>query len=256
MISVGISGAPGRLGRLSLAALLPLDDLSVGGLYAPGHDGEEILGHTCSGDAEALGGCDVILEFTNPGVAPSNVSRWRSFDAHVVIGTSGYDTGRLAALEDEWAGATRRCLVVPNFSIGAVLMMQFAELAAPHFPSAEIIELHHEDKPDAPSGTSLNTAARMGSARRRAAVEPHGRGGESVPGALGAQVEGVAIHSVRAHGFVAHQEVILGGTGEYLTIRHDTTDYAAFTPGIVLALRTVPSLERAVTVGLESILGI
>ena len=87
-------------------------------------------------------------------------------------------------------------------------------------------------------------------------MEPHGRGGESVPGALGAQVEGVAIHSVRAHGFVAHQEVILGGTGEYLTIRHDTTDYAAFTPGIVLALRTVPSLERAVTVGLESILGI
>lgn len=256
MISVGISGAPGRMGRLSLAALLSLDDLAVGGLYAPGHDGEDLSGHRCSGDPEALRGCDVILEFTNPDVAPANVSRWRSFDAHVVIGTSGYDRGRLAALTDEWDGSTRRCLVVPNFSVGAVLMMRFAELAAPHFASAEIIELHHEDKPDAPSGTSLSTAARMGAARRVAGRSPHGRGRESAPGALGAEVEGVPIHSVRAHGFVAHQEVILGGTGEYLTIRHDTTDYVAFAPGIVIALRTVSALEEPVTVGLESILGI
>ena len=244
------------MGRISLAALVALDDLAVGGLYAPGHEGEDLLGYTCSGDPATLRGCDVILEFTNPEVAPSNVSRWKSFDAHVVIGTSGYDTGRLAALEDEWAGNTRWCLVVPNFSVGAVLMMRFAELAAPHFPSAEIIELHHEDKPDAPSGTALNTAARMGAAREAAGVEPHTRGRESAPGALGAEVEGVAIHSVRAHGFVAHQEVILGGAGEYLTIRHDTTDYAAFTPGIILALRAVSSLETPVTVGLESILGL
>ena len=256
MISVGISGAPGRMGRLSLGALAPLDDLAVGGLYAPGHDGEDLSGHRCSGDPEALRGCDVILEFTNPDAAPANVSRWHSFGAHVVIGTSGYDTGRLAALEDEWAGSARRCLVVPNFSVGAVLMMRFSEIAAPHFASAEIIELHHHDKPDAPSGTSLSTAARMGAARRDAGVTPHGRGRESVPGALGAEVEGVTIHSVRAHGFVAHQEVILGGTGEYLTVRHDTTDYIAFAPGIVLALRTVSSLESPLTVGLESILGI
>lgn len=256
MISVGVSGAPGRMGRLSLDALLPLGDLSVGGLYAPGHEGEDLSGHRCSGDPDALRGCDVILEFTNPDVAPTNVTRWRSFDSHVVIGTSGYDTGRLAVLEDEWADATRNCLVVPNFSVGAVLMMRFAEMAAPYLPSAEIIELHHDDKPDAPSGTSLNTAARMGEARRRVGVAPHGRGRELAPGALGAVVEGIPIHSVRAHGFVAHQEVILGGTGEFLTIRHDTTDYAAFAPGIILALRAVSSLERPVTVGLESILGI
>jgi len=189
-------------------------------------------------------------------VAPANVSRWRSFDAHVVIGTSGYDSGRLAGLAEEWAGTARRCLVVPNFSVGAVLMMRFAELAAPHFASAEIIELHHEDKPDAPSGTSLNTAARIAAARRDAGLTPHGRGRELAPGALGAEVEGVPIHSVRAHGFVAHQEVILGGTGEYLTIRHDTTDYVAFAPGIILALRAVSLLADPLTVGLESILGI
>ena len=256
MISVGISGASGRMGRITLAALVPLDDLAVGGLYAPGHEGEYLLGHTCSGDPEALRGCDVILEFTNPDVAPSNVSRWKSYGAHVVIGTSGYDAGRLEALEDEWAGSSRRCLVAPNFSVGAVLMMRFAELAARHFPSAEIIELHHEDKPDAPSGTALNTAARIGAARKAAGVAPHSRGRELVPGALGAEVEGVAIHSVRSHGFVAHQEVILGGTGEYLTIRHDTTDHVAFTPGIILALRSVASLGAPVTVGLDSILGL
>ena len=256
MISVGISGAPGRMGRLSLGAVLPLDDLSIGGLYAPGHDGEDLSGYRCSGDPDTLRGCDVILEFTNPDVAPANVSRWRSFDAHVVIGTSGYDTERLALLQDEWTDATRRCLVVPNFSMGAVLMMRFAELAAPHFPSVEIIEFHHHDKPDAPSGTSLNTAARMGVVRRRSGMTQHRRGRELVPGALGAVVDGVAIHSVRAHGFIAHQEVILGGTGEYLTVRHDTTDYAAFMPGIILALRNVASLERPVTVGLESVLGI
>ena len=256
MISVGISGAPGRMGRLSLSALLSQDDLRVGGLYAPGHDGEDLSGHRCSSDPEALRGCDVVLEFTNPDVAPANVTRWRSFGTHVVIGTSGYDGERLAALADEWAGSARRCLVVPNFSVGAVLMMRFSELAAPHFASAEIIELHHEDKPDAPSGTSLNTAARIGAARREAGRTPHGRGRELAPGALGADVEGVPIHSVRAHGFVAHQEVIFGGTGEYLTIRHDTTDYVAFAPGIVLALRAVPSLADPLTVGLESILGI
>ena len=244
------------MGRLTLGAVLTVDDLRVGGLFAPGHGGEDLLGHTCSGDPEALRGCDAIIEFTNPDVAPANVRRWKSYGAHVVIGTSGYDAGRLTALAEEWAGAARRCLVAPNFSLGAVLMMRFAELAAPHFPSAEIIELHHEDKPDAPSGTSLNTAARMGVARESAGVEPHARGNESAPGALGAEVGGVAIHSVRAHGFVAHQEVILGGAGEYLTIRHDTTDYAAFAPGVILALRSVASLEEPLTVGLDSILGL
>ncbi len=256
MISVGISGAPGRMGRLALDALSPLPDLAPAGLYAPGHDGEELSGYECSSNPEALRGCDVILEFTNPDAAPANVARWRSFDAHVVIGTSGYDRRRIAALRQEWAGSRRRCLLVPNFSVGAVLMMRLAELAAPHFPSAEIIEMHHEQKLDAPSGTALNTAARMGAARTQKGITPHSRGREMATGALGAVVEGVAIHSVRAHGFVAHQEVVLGGTGEYLTIRHDSTDTSSFVPGIILALRRVASLERPVTIGLETILGL
>ena len=256
MTSVGISGAPGKMGRLTINALADLDDLDVTGLYAPGHDGEEVAGHTCSGDPTALDGCDVVIELTNPDVAPDNVRRWKAAGSHVVIGTSGYSAGRVADLETDWAGSDQRCLVVPNFSIGAVLMMRFAELAAPHFASAEIIEMHHHDKPDAPSGTSLNTAARMAAARSAAGIDPHPRGSELAPGALGADVEGVAIHSMRTHGSVAHQEVVLGGTGQYLSIRHDTTDYVAFAPGIILALRSVASLKEPVTVGLDSLLGI
>ena len=256
MISVGISGAPGRMGLLAQAAIEPLEDLVVGGLYAPGHDGEPLAAGTCSGDPEDLRGCDVILELTHPEAAPTNVSRWRSFGADVVIGTSGYDSARIAHLREEWEGSDRRCLVVPNFSLGSVLMMRFAEMAARFFAGAEIIELHHDRKRDAPSGTALNTAARMGRTRQEAGIPPTDRGRELKDGALGAVVEGVPVHSIRSPGLVAHQEVILGGVGEYLTIRHDTTDLASFAAGIVLALRSVASLEEPVTVGLDGLLGL
>ena len=256
MITVGVSGAPGKMGRLTITALADRSDLVVTALYAPGHTGDEILGYVCSDDPTMLGGCDVVIELTNPDVAPENVSRWREQDSHVVIGTSGYSTERVAALRQEWADSDQRCFVVPNFSIGAVLMMRFAEQAAPFFDSAEIVEMHHHDKPDAPSGTALNTAARMGAAREEAGIEPHDRGRELSEGALGADVAGISVHSLRTHGSVAHQEVILGGSGQYLTIRHDTTDYEAFSPGIILALKSVVSLESPVTVGLESVLGL
>ena len=256
MTTVGISGASGKMGRLTLATLQGLDDLVVSGLFAPGHDGETIDGHPVSGDPASLADCDVVIELTNPDVAPGNVATWKAQGSNVVVGTSGYGSEKVAALEAEWSGSQQRCLVVPNFSIGAVLMMRFAELAAPHFASAEIVEMHHHDKPDAPSGTSLNTAARMSAARQVAGIEPHDRGKELVAGALGADVEGIPIHSLRPHGSVAHQEVLLGGLGQYLTIRHDTTDYKAFGPGIVLALRSVSGLPDPVTVGLESLLGV
>ena len=176
MTTVGISGAPGKMGRLTLATVQGLDDLVVSGLFAPGHDGETIDGHAVSGDRMSLSDCDVVIELTNPDVAPANVSIWREQGSQVVIGTSGYDSDKVAALETEWTGSDQRCLVVPNFSIGAVLMMRFAEMAAPHFESAEIVEMHHHDKPDAPSGTSLNTAARISAARHAAGIEPHGPG--------------------------------------------------------------------------------
>jgi 4-hydroxy-tetrahydrodipicolinate reductase len=253
MIRVGISGANGTMGRLTIEAIDGADDLTVGGLYAPGHDSRDILGHSASDDPSALAGCDVILEVTNPSASEENVPRWREYGVHVLIGTSGYTVERVEALRESWSGLDSRCLVVPNFAIGAVLMMRFAELAAPHFESAEIVEMHHHDKPDAPSGTALNTAARMAMARREGG---HGRGREIVSGSLGADVEGIPVHSLRLHGSLAHQEVIFGTVGQYLTVRHDTTDYQCFAPGILLSLRKIASLNPGVTVGLESLLGI
>lgn len=253
MIRVGVSGAPGRMGRLTIETVDAADGMEVAALYAPGHDGEEIGGYVCGSGPAVMNGCDVVVEFTNPGAADRNVPVWRDLGADVIIGTSGYTTERLDELRAGWEGIDSRCLVVPNFAIGAVLMMRFSELASPYFGSAEIVEMHHEDKPDAPSGTSLQTAARIAAAR---SGEPHGRGREMVEGALGADVEGVAIHSIRLAGSIAHQEVILGTTGQYLTIRHDTTNYQAFAPGIELALRRLTELPTGVTVGLEQLLGV
>jgi 4-hydroxy-tetrahydrodipicolinate reductase len=231
MITVGVSGANGTMGRLTISAVEKVDDLRIGGLYAPGRDGQDILGHKASASPMALSNCDVILEVTHPAAARQNVPQWRELGADVLIGTSGYTSERIEALEEQWDGLESRCLVVPNFAIGAVLMMRFAELAMPHFESAEIIEMHHHDKPDAPSGTALNTAARMAAARR---ARQHARG----------------------RGSLAHQEVVFGTGGQLLTLRHDTTDYACFVPGILLALRSIKSLRPGVTVGLEHLLGI
>jgi 4-hydroxy-tetrahydrodipicolinate reductase len=253
MIKVGISGANGKMGRLTARLVDAADDLVIGGLYAPRHDGQEILGNPVSGDAAALSGCDVVIELTNPSAADVNVPMWRESGADVLIGTSGCTIARINALRDAWSELDSRCLVVPNFAIGAVLMMRFAEMAAPHFESAEIVEAHHHDKPDAPSGTALHTASRIAAARKHSG---HGRGMEIVEGALGGEVEGIPVHSLRLHGAAAHQEVVFGTVGQYLTLRHDTTDYVCFGPGILLSLREIGSLNPGVTVGLESLLGI
>jgi 4-hydroxy-tetrahydrodipicolinate reductase len=253
MVKVGISGANGKMGRLTIEAIEGVDDLTIEGLYAPGRDDQDILGYSASGDPAALSECDVVIELTNPSAADENVPRWRDSGADVLIGTSGYTVERIEALRSAWSDQDSRCLVVPNFAVGAVLMMRFAELAAPHFESAEIIEMHHHDKPDAPSGTSLHTASRMAAARKHGAGS---RGTEIVAGSLGADVEGIPVHSLRLHGAAAHQEVIFGTVGQYLTVRHDTSDYECFVPGIILSLRKIGSLDTGVTVGLESLLGI
>lgn len=253
MKRIGISGANGTMGRLTLNAVESADDLEIGGLYAPGRDGQDILGYTAAGNPSALASCDVIIELTHPAAADENVPLWRDSGADVLIGTSGYTTARLDALRAAWTGHASRCLVVPNFAIGVVLMMRFAEMAAPHFESAEIVEMHRQNKPDAPSGTALHTAARMAATRDH---RPHDRGKEIASGALGAEVEGIPVHSLRVYGTLAHQEVILGTTGQYLSIRHDTTHYEAFAPGILLALRQIGSLDAGVAVGLELLLGI
>jgi len=265
MIRVAVSGAGGRMGRLVAAAVAdsatPRTDgtgvhpeLELAGCYDPAHGGSSVSGHEVSTSPGAVAGCDVVVEFTRPDVVMDNLSEWRRLGLHAVVGTSGFDAERIAAVRAMWGSGGPNCLIVPNFSIGAVVMMRLAELAAPHFAAAEIIELHHDRKADAPSGTALATAERIAAVapdQHRAVV-----GEELVDGARGGDASGIPVHSVRLPGYVAHQEVLLGNVGETLSIRHDTTDRAAFMPGVLLAVRGVAALPDPVTVGLGSLLGI
>ncbi|MDH4117303.1 MAG: 4-hydroxy-tetrahydrodipicolinate reductase [Acidimicrobiia bacterium] len=251
MIRVGVSGAAGRMGRAIATAIAASDSLVLHGLYAPGHEGEVLAEVPLSVNPEAMAGADVIVEVTRPDVVMRNVIGWKELGCHAVVGTSGFDEDRIASLRQAWGEAPVNCLVVPNFSIGAVLMMQFAERAAPHFAAAEIIELHHDRKLDAPSGTAQATASRLGRAQpeQRRAVDSV----EEVPGVRGGAVEGIPVHSVRLPGLLAHQEVLLGNPGELLTIRHDSMSVESFMPGVMLAIRSVSSL-RGVNVGLDALI--
>ena len=252
MTRVGVSGAAGRMGRLVAEAVAAAPGLDLVAGYDPAGAGQIVAGITLSDDPAVLGAAAVVVEFTTPAAVEANLARWRSMGLNAVVGTSGFDAARLAALRAAWGSGPPNCLVVPNFSIGAVLMMRFAAAAAPHFASAEIVELHHDRKADAPSGTALATAAGMAAAggRQERAVES----AEALAGARGAAADGVRVHAVRLPGLLAHQEVILGSPGETLTIRHDTTDRAAFLPGVLLAIRGVAALPDPVTVGLEAVL--
>ena len=171
---------------------------------------------------------------------------------HAVVGTSGLDEADFDAFRA--AFTTSNCLVAANFAIGAVLMMRFAELAAPFFETAEVIELHHDGKRDAPSGTAMTTIRRMAAASDRWAPDP--TEDEVVAGARGGRVEGIPVHSVRLRGLVAHQEVLLGTTGQSLIIRHDSYDRSSFMPGVLLAAKGVADLPDRLTIGIESLLGV
>lgn len=249
MIAVAVSGAAGRMGRLIAEAVDTAADLELVALFGPGHDGQQIQGLTVSGDPGVCAGADVVVESTVPDVALDNIRRWGELGAHVVVGTSGVSAGDVVKFWPQDLG----CLIVPNFSLGAVLMMRFSEMAAPHFRAAEIIELHHDEKVDAPSGTAASTAERIGAANpdqiRR--VESS----EKTRGVRGGSVAGVPIHSLRLPGLLAHQEVVFGNLGEVLTIRHDSTDRASFMPGVLAAVRHVTAVT-GVEVGLESALGL
>jgi len=253
MIAVGVSGAAGRMGRLVAATVADQPDLELHAAYDPHHAGESITGVVIGGEPAVLDGSDVIVEFTEPGVVMENIAHWRALGAHAVVGTSGFDAARLAAVRELWPSAPPNCLIVPNFSIGAVAMMRLAELVAPHFAAAEIVEMHHDRKVDAPSGTALATAERIaGVASQHRAVESR----ELVAGARGADVSGVHVHALRLPGLVAHQLVVFGNPGETLTIRHDMPDRVALLPGVLLAIRSVATLEAPVSVGIERLLGI
>ncbi len=252
MISVGVSGAAGRMGSLVAETIAAADGLVLGHLFDPVGAGAQVAGGTVSVSPEEMVDSDVVVEFTNPAVVMDNLRRWADMGLHAVVGTSGFDVERIREAATIFEGGPGNCLIVPNFSIGAVLMMRFAEAAAPHFAAAEIIELHHDRKADAPSGTSIATAERMAAAGLDGGREVESE--ELAAGALGADISGVRVHSVRLPGLLAHQEVHLGNPGEQLTIRHDSTDRASFMPGVLLAVRGVASLPTRVTVGLDALI--
>lgn len=197
-------------------------------------------------------GAAVAVDFTTPDAVNDNIEFCLSNGIHVVVGTTGLTSEQLESIGKLASSGAANVFVAPNFAIGAVLMMRFAEQAAPHFRNAEIIERHHENKLDAPSGTALRTARLMNDARGGAWAEV-ADATESLPGSRGGEENGIRVHSVRVPGSVAHQEVVFGAPGETLTLRHDSLDRASFMPGVILAVKKVGSLD-GLTVGLEHLL--
>jgi 4-hydroxy-tetrahydrodipicolinate reductase len=224
MIRVAVAGAAGRMGEAVCAAVQAADDMELVGRVDP------VLGTTLE---DVLPDAEVVVDFTRPDTALGNALACLRAGVHVVIGTTGFDPAPLSQAHSTEGRAAANVVIAPNFAIGAVLMMRFAAEAARHMAKGEIIELHHDLKLDAPSGTAARTARLMAEAA----------GGEEPP-----------IHSVRLPGLVAHQEVILGDLGQTLTIRHDTISRESFMPGVLLAVRRVPTLEQAVVVGLENLI--
>jgi 4-hydroxy-tetrahydrodipicolinate reductase len=202
-------------------------------------------------------GAQVVVDFTRPDVVMDNIRFCIDNNIHCVVGTTGFDERKLATVQ-EWLQPKPDLgvIIAPNFGIGAVLLMRFAQEAARFFPSVEVVELHHPNKVDAPSGTAVRTARLVAAARRAAGSPPAPDAtADSLPGARGADVEGVPVHAVRLSGLVAHQEVLMGAPGETLTLRHDSYDRASFMPGVLLAVRNVAG-RPGLTVGLEALLDI
>jgi 4-hydroxy-tetrahydrodipicolinate reductase len=263
MVRVGVFGAGGRMGSTVCRAVAEDPDLELVAAVDPYHAGIDLaqLGLPGTGvqvaanaDALAHAGAEVAVDFTVVEAARDNMRWCAENGVHVVVGTTGFSREDLADLEARFHESTANAVVAPNFAIGAVLMMRFAEIAAPYFETGEIIELHHDAKADAPSGTAVLTAERMAAAGKEWGPDPTTM--VVVPGARGALVAGsIPVHSVRLRGLVAHQEVILGTTGQSLTIRHDSYDRASFMPGVLLAIRAVRD-RAGLTVGLDTLLGL
>ena len=262
MIRVGVIGARGRMGQMVCRAVADQDDMALVAAVDRSHVGESIgklIGHpkldvSIVDELDALMDADteVAVDFTHPDVVMEGI-RWAIEHAmHIVVGTTGFTEERLdeVARMIELENSETNIIIAPNFAIGAVLMQRFAAVASHYLPAVEVIELHHDGKADAPSGTASTTAERI--ARERS-DDYRGPSAESVPGVRGGEVEGIRVHSVRLPGLVAHQEVILGGLGQTLTIRHDSMDRSSFMPGVLLAVRAV-STRPGLTVGLEPLL--
>lgn len=242
---VGVLGARGKVGAEVCRAVEEAEDLEL----VAALDVDDALERLVETSA------DGVVDFTHPDAVMGNLEFCVRHGVHAVVGTTGFDADRLATLEGWLADAPQvGVLVAANFSIGAVLMMRFAAEAARFYESVEIVELHHPDKADAPSGTARRTAELVAEARRGAGLPPvPDATSTGLDGARGAVVDGIHVHGLRVRGLVAHQEVVLGGVGETLTIRHDSLDRVSFTPGVLAGLRAVGD-RPGLTVGLEHVL--
>ena len=245
MLKVAVLGAKGRMGTAAVAAIAAAPDMEL----------VAALGRSDSLDVLLERGAQLIVDLTVPDSTEANVHFAVAHGIHAVVGTTGWDATRLAALEDLLAQHPETgVLIAPNFALGSVLASHFAAKAAKYFDSVEIIELHHPRKVDAPSGTALRTAQLIAAARREAGVPGAPDATETeLDGARGASVDGIPVHSVRLAGLVAHQEVLFGSHGEGLTIRHDSYNHESFMPGVLLGVRTVGT-RPGLTVGLDGYL--
>lgn len=262
-VRVIVAGAAGRMGQETMRAISTASEFDLVAAVDKQCNGEsaraliggevrDIAIQNKLGETLDACPCDVMVDFTHPSSAASNTLSALKRGVATVIGTSGLSGEDLSAIREACAEHKTPALLVPNFAIGAILMMRFAEVAAKWFPNVEVIELHHDGKADSPSGTASRTAEIIADAREsvpRGVIHPI----EKHPGARGAKVKGVHVHSVRLPGYVAHQEVLFGGPGEVLTIRHDSMDRKSFMEGVKLAVREVRSLQGLV-VGLDKLM--
>lgn len=263
MVRVGVIGAGGRMGREVCRAVTEADDLELVAVVDPrlpeGLPGAAALPAGAGVEVLAEAGAQVAVDFTEADAARSNLRWCADHRVHAVVGTTGLGPDDLADLRRWFDGTRANAVVAANFAIGAVLLMKLCEVAAPHMEGVEVIELHHDRKVDAPSGTAVRTAERIVAARAAAGSGPlpsDPTTDEVLAGARGAEAPGgVRVHAVRLPGLVAHQEVVFGAAGQSLTVRHDSYDRRSFMPGVLLAVRAVGD-RPGLTVGLEPLLGL
>ena len=257
MQRIGVNGAGGRMGQTVCRALVAAKDLELVAAVDPMRVGEVVPGTelviAADLDVFLAASVDVVVDFTVLDAARSTVAWCAAHGIHLVVGTTGFAENEMSEFATLFAASAANAVIAPNYTIGAVMMMRLAEMCAPYFDTAEIIELHHDRKIDAPSGTAMLTAKRIVAASNEWGSDPTTK--QVATGARGANVEGIPVHSVRMRGMYAHQEVIFGAEGQTLTIRHDSFNTDCYMPGVLLAVREVAN-RPGLTVGLDVLLGL
>lgn len=258
-MKVAFIGANGKMGKAMIDGVIVENDMQIVGAVDINAIGTEIAAESgvfIEEDLEKMVKTkdpDIVVDFTSPAVIKQNIMKVLSLKKHIVVGTTGLSPADLEEIDAEARRVGRVVFVAPNFALGAVLMMDFAARAAKYFPHVEVIELHHDQKKDAPSGTAIKTLEMM-AAQREKMHQGQADEIEKIPGSRGGEYEGMRVHSVRLPGYVAHQEVIFGGKGQTLTIRHDSMSRESFVAGLLLSIRSIQDLTPGLVYGLENIL--